>query len=142
MFKAVSPPAGTDDRTQYQYFPSGGGYQQVMENVVNADGSHSDSMTAYNPDGTYAQIVKDAIAADGSRVDTRINYNSDQSYQETVTVTAAHGQVTSTTNSSVNAQGQLMSKDVSTPTGTDDRTQYQYFPNSGDYQQAMENDVN
>src|SRR6202035_192598 len=103
---------------QYQYFQNSSDYQQVMETVLNADGSRSDSTTNYNPDGTYVQIVKDAIAADGSRVDTTINYNTDQSYQETLTVTAANGQLTSTTNTIVNAQGQLLSKDVSTPTGT------------------------
>jgi hypothetical protein len=87
------------------------------------------------------QIEKDAIASDGSSVDKRLNYNSDQSYQETDTATAANGQVTSTTNSSVNAHGQLVSKDVSTPAGTNDYTQYQYYANGG-YEQVTDNVTN
>jgi hypothetical protein len=91
MSKDVSTPVAADDNTQYQYFANGG-YQQVFENVFNADGSRSVSTTAYNWDGTYHQIVKDAIAADGSQVDTTLNYNPDGSYQETVVSTAANGQ--------------------------------------------------
>src|SRR5260370_17311056 len=73
MSKDVSTPAGTHDHTQYQYFTNGG-YQQVTESVVNADGSRSDSMTAYNWEGTYHQIVKDAIAPDASHVATTFTY--------------------------------------------------------------------
>ena len=64
----------------------------------------------------------------------------DEAHWDTVTVTPAIGQPTSTTGSYVNVQGQLMDKFVSTPTGTDD-TQYQYFPDGG-YQQVMENVAN
>jgi hypothetical protein len=104
MFKDVSTPAGTDDHTQYQYFANGG-YQQVIEGVVNADGSRSDSMTAYNWDGTYHQIVKDAIAADGSKVDTTFNYKPDGSYQETVVSAAANGQQINENTYSVSING-------------------------------------
>ena len=131
----VSTPTGTD-HTQNQYF--GDGSRQVTENVANTDGSSSDMTARYYSDG-YAQITKDAIAADGSRLDTLINYGTDQSHQETDTATAANGQVTSTTSSAFNAQGELLSKGVSTSAGTDN-TQYQYYTN-GSYQHVTENVV-
>ena len=121
----VGNPDGSTNHQAYSYLPNGS-YQQVTENLVEADGSRSDAAYIYGSNGLLQQIVKDAIAADGSRIDTTMSYNSDQSYQETDTVTAANGQVTSTTNTVVNAQGQLTYKEVSTPAGTDYYTQYQY----------------
>src|SRR5260370_9343224 len=76
-----------------------------MENVVNADGSHSESVTSYNWEGTYHQIVKDAIAADGSQVDTTFNYDPDGSYLETVVWIAANGEQLSQNTYTVQVNG-------------------------------------
>jgi YD repeat-containing protein len=110
---AVAIPAGSSTATSTVYDISAQG--QVTSEQVTSPGSPTTTYT-YNAAGQL--LTNDTTNADGSTNDLSYTYNADGSYVETAVATPAGGGTPTTTVYDINAQGQLISENVTNPDGS------------------------
>jgi Ca2+-binding RTX toxin-like protein/GH24 family phage-related lysozyme (muramidase) len=148
---------GSTSVETFTYDPAG---DLLTENLTNLDGSTDDSTFSYNADGSYTQTEVDTAAGasvftktvsnfdadgnllsenitnpDGSTDDSTFSYNADGSYTQTEVDTAAGASVFTTTVSNFDADGNLLSENITNPDGSTDDSTFSYNAD-GSYMQT------